>query len=141
MKTITPVSSMARGSPARIVRPNVPPRTAVQPSLDAVLRVSHSRNTASNSTGTQLMPATSPKWPTWADMAPAKANESAPRTLGRLLRRSARRKKNMPSPATAQVTIRLSVHAAVAGTIANRDVSGYAAPAFQPASNGAPLQM
>ncbi len=106
-----------------------------------MLRVSQSRSTASNSTGTQLMPATSPKWLTCADMAPAKANESAPRTLGRLPRRSARRKKNMPSPATAQVTIRLSVHAAVAGTMANRNVSGYAAPAFQPASNGAPLQM
>ena len=47
----------------------------------------------------------------------------------------------MPSPATAQVMIKLTVHAAVAGSTANRNVSGYAAPAFQPASNGAPLQM
>ena len=47
----------------------------------------------------------------------------------------------MPSPATAQVTIMLSVHAAVPGRTANRNVSGYAAAAFQVASNGAPPQM
>ena len=42
-------------------------------------------------------------------MAPANANESAPKNPGRLPSRRARRKKNMPSPATAQVTIMLSV--------------------------------
>ena len=47
----------------------------------------------------------------------------------------------MPSPATAQVTIMLSVHAAVPGRTANRNVSGYAAAAFQEASSGAPPQM
>ena len=35
----------------------------------------------------------------------------------------------------------LTVHAAVPGRMANSQVSGYAAAAFQPASNGAPLQM
>src|SRR6266487_1014788 len=143
MTTITTASSMARGSPARIVRPNAAARTPVQRSREAALRASASvsRSTASSCTGTQLMPTTSPKWATWADMAPAKANESAPRALGRLARRRARRKANMPTAAAAQVTIMLSVHAAVPGTMANRSVSGYAAPAFQSASNGAPLQM
>jgi len=140
MKTITPASAMARGSPARIVRPIAPARTAIQPSRDARLRACESRRTPSSCTGTQLIPATSPKWDTWADMAPAKANESAPRVAGPVARRRARRKKNMPTPAIAQVMIMLSVHAAVAGRTANRAVSGYAAPAFQPPSKGAPLQ-
>ena len=78
----------------------------------------------SNSSGTQLMPATRPKWVTCADMAPAKANENAPRKLARLASRSARRKQNMPSPATAQVAIMLTVHAAVPGKMANSQVSG-----------------
>src|SRR5262249_14397383 len=47
----------------------------------------------------------------------------------------------MPTPATTQVMIMLSAHAAAPGKIANSNVSGYAAPAFQPASKGAPLQM
>ena len=47
----------------------------------------------------------------------------------------------MPSPATAQVTIMLSVHAGMGGRMANRNVSGYTAPAFQSASRGAPPQM
>src|SRR6266849_10334059 len=132
---------MARGSPARIVRPTAPARTPVQLSLEAALRASVSRNTQSSCAGTQLMPATSPKWVTWADMAPANANESAPSRLGRLARRRARRKKNMPSPAAAQVRIMLSVHAAVPGKMANRNVSGYAAPAFQSPIKGAPVQM
>jgi hypothetical protein len=85
------------------------------------------------------MPATSPKWATCADMAPANANDSAPRKAGKLPRRSARRNPNRPAPATAQVMIRLSVHAAVPGSTANSQVSGYAAPAFQLASSGAPL--
>ncbi len=100
-----------------------------------------SRRTHSSCSGTQLMPATSPKWATWADMAPAKANESAPSTAGTRPRRQARRKANIPVPATAQVRIMFRVHAATAGATANRNVNGYAAPAFQPASSGAPLQM
>src|SRR5215831_6643461 len=141
MMTTTPASATARGSPARIVSPNVPARTAIQRSREAVSRDSVSRSTLSSCTGTQLMPATSPRWATWAGIAPAKANETAPSRLGRLPRRSARRKKNMPSPATAQVTIMLSVQAAVPGRTANRNVRGYAAAAFQPASNGAPPQI
>ena len=47
----------------------------------------------------------------------------------------------MASPATAQVVIMLSVHAAVSGKMANSQVSGYAAAEFQSVSNGAPLQM
>jgi len=115
---------MARGSPARIVRPIAAARTPVHLSREAVLLAWVSRSTPSSWTGTQLMPATRPKWATWADMAPAKANDSAPRTLGKVARRRARRKKNVPSPATAQVMIRLSVHAAVPGRTANRNVSG-----------------
>ncbi len=57
-------------------------------------------------------------------MAPAKANENAPSALGKLASRSARRKQNMPTDATAQVTIRFSVQAAVPGKKANRNVSG-----------------
>jgi hypothetical protein len=95
----------------------------------------------SSASGTQLRPATRPKWVTCADIPPAKANENAPRKLGRLASRRARRKQNIPNPATAQVMIMLSVHAAVPGKMANSQVSGYAAAAFQPASNGAPLQM
>ena len=56
-----------------------PPRTAIQPSRDARLRDCESRSTPSSSSGTQLIPATSPKWDTSADMAPANANEIAPR--------------------------------------------------------------
>jgi hypothetical protein len=100
-----------------------------------------SRSTLSSCTGTQLRPATSPKWDTWADIAPANANDSAPNAPAKLPRRSARRKANMPSPATAQVMIMLSAHAPAPGKTANSNVSGYAAPAFQLASNGAPLQM
>ena len=95
----------------------------------------------SSSNGAQLIPATSPKCVTCAGMAPAKTNENAPRKLARLPSRSARRKANIPSPATIQVTIRLTVHAAVPGRMANSQVSGYAAPAFQPASSGEPLQL
>ena len=132
---------MARGSPARITRPIAAARTAVQRSLDATVRSCDSRSTLSSATGTQLIPATSPKCVTCADMAPAKAKENAPRKPARLVSRSARRKPNIPSPATTQVTIRFAVHAAVPGRIANSQVSGYAAPAFQPASSGAPLQL
>ena len=156
---------MARGSPARITRPMAAARTAVQPHLpgwaspasqprpasrpapaglpgrEAMGRSCESRRMLSSASGIQLMPATRPKWVTCADIPPAKANENAPRRLARLASRSARRKQNIPSPATAQVAIMLTVHAAVPGTMANSQVSGYAAAAFQPASNGAPLQM
>ena len=132
---------MARGSPARITRPVAVARTAVQPSLDAARRSCESRRMLSSITGTQLIPATRPKWVTCADMPPAKANENAPRKLARLASRRARRKQNIPSPATAQVAIMLIVHAPAPGKTANSQVSGYAAAAFQPASNGAPLQM
>src|SRR5271157_2811233 len=120
---------MARGSPARITRPAAVARTAVQPSLDAAGRSCESRRALSSSTGTQLMPATSPKWVTCADMAPAKVNENAPRKLARLASRRARRKQNIPSPATAQVAIMLTVHAAAPGKTANSQVSGGRVPA------------
>ena len=116
-------------------------RTAVQPSRDAAGRSCESRRMLSRASGTQLRPATRPRWVTCADMPPAKANENAPRKLARLASRRARRKQNIASPATAQVAIMLSVHAAVPGKMANSQVSGYAAPEFQPVSNGAPLQM
>src|SRR5271169_3232275 len=156
---------MARGSPASMTRPKARPRTAVQqylpgsaspanrprptsrpapadlPGRETKGRSWESRRMLSNPSGTQLRPATRPKWVTCADMPPAKANENAPRKLARLDSLRARRKQNIPSPATAQVTIMLSVHAAVPGKMANSQVSGYAAAAFQPASNGAPLQM
>src|SRR5271156_3747488 len=132
---------MARGSPARIIRPMAVARTAIQPSRERTGRSCASRRMLSSASGTQLRPATRPKWVTCADMPPAKANENAPRKLARLASRRARRKQNIPSPATAQVAIMLTVHAAVPGKMANSQVSGYAAAAFQPASNGAPLQM
>ena len=78
----------------------------------------------SSASGTQLSPATRPKWVTCADMAPAKANENAPRKLARLASRRARRKQNIPSPAAAQVAIMLSVHAAMPGSMTNSQVSG-----------------
>ncbi len=106
-----------------------------------MLRGPVSRRTHSSCTGTQLMPATSPKWATWADMAPANANDSAPRTAGPQPRRQARKKTNIPVPAIAQVAIMFRVQAATGGVTANKNVNGYAAPAFQPASSGAPLQM
>ena len=132
---------MALGSPARIVRPNTAASAPVQASREDRLRVPVSRRTHSSCTGTQLMPATSPKWATWADMAPANANDSAPRTAGPRPRRQARKKTNIPIPAVAQVRIMFSVQAATGGMTANKNVNGYAAPAFQPASSGAPLQM
>ena len=115
---------MARGSPARIVRPNVPARIPVQASREGKVRGWESRRTHSSWTGTQLMPATSPKCATWADIAPAKANDSAPSRLGTQARRRARRKANIPSPAIAQVRIMFRVHAATGGTTANKNVSG-----------------
>ena len=138
---MTTASSMARGSPARIVRPNTPPSAPVQASRDGMPCGPVSRRTHSNCTGTQLMPATSPKWATWADMAPANANDSAPRTDGPQPRRQARRNANIPVPAMAQVRIMFRVQAATGGATANKNVNGYAAPAFQPPSSGAPLQM
>jgi hypothetical protein len=57
-------------------------------------------------------------------MAPANENVIAPRKLATLLSRTACRKQNIPSPATAQVMIRLSVHAAVPGRMANSQVRG-----------------
>src|SRR5258705_861507 len=134
---------MARGSPARIVRPNVAASAPAQASRDDVLREPEpvSRSTHSSCSGTQLMPATSPKWATCADMAPANANESAPIRPAAQPRRQARKNTNIPTPAIAQVRIMFRVHAATGGTTANRNVNGYAAPAFQPASSGAPLQM
>ena len=74
-------------------------------------------------------------------MEPAKLNDKAPRKLGTTARREARRNTKHPIPATHQVATRLNVHAALAGRITKRRVKGYAAPAFQPPSSGAPLQM
>ena len=59
--TISPASSMARGSPARIVRPNVPARTPVQASREGMVRGWESRRTQSSWTGTQLMPGHQPE--------------------------------------------------------------------------------
>ena len=84
MMTITPASAMARGSPARIVRPTPRPGPRSSAAGRRCCGSASSRSTLSSCTGTQLMPATSPKWATWADMAPAKANESAPRKPARL---------------------------------------------------------
>ncbi len=115
---------MARGSPARIVSPNAAASPPIQLSREARDLTSDSRRTQSSSSGTQLRPATRPKCPTWAVMAPAKANDAAPSALGRLDSRSARRNQNIPAAATAQVTIRFSVQAALPGRNANSSVSG-----------------
>jgi hypothetical protein len=79
---------------------------------------------ASSTSGTQLIPATRPKWLTCADVAPAKANDSAPRKPASRPSRSARRNQNIPSPAVSQVKISPAVHAAVPGRIAKSHVSG-----------------
>ena len=115
---------MARGSPARMVRPNVPARAPVQASRENLVPGPVSRRTHSSCSGTQLMPATSPKWATCADMAPANANESAPSRPGRLARRQARKNANIPSPAVAQVRTMFRVQAATGGRTANRNVNG-----------------
>ncbi len=88
------------------------------------VRCSDIRPKASRATGTQLMPATRPKWATWAAMAPANANETAPRKPATGERRDARRKAKVPRPATHHVTSRLAVHAAVPDSTANRSVKG-----------------
>jgi hypothetical protein len=51
---MSPASSMARGSPARIVRPDAPARIPVQASREGMVRGWDSRRTHSNWTGTQL---------------------------------------------------------------------------------------
>ena len=81
MTTSTATSSMARGSPARIVIPKVAARTLIHPSLDDSLRCCASCRTARSWSGTHDIPATRPMWPTCADIAPAKANDRAPTKL------------------------------------------------------------
>ena len=105
-------------------RPTSRPAPADLPGRETKGRSWESRRMLSNPSGTQLRPATRPKWVTCADMPPTKANENAPRKLARLASRRARRKQNIPSSATAQVAIMPTVHAAVPGRMANSQVSG-----------------
>ena len=103
-------SSMARGSPARIVRPNAWPGPRSRPSRrgwpgprepeDAQQLQRHPAH-----------PATSPSGHLRRH-GPGEGERERPSRLARLPRRRARRKQNIPSPATAQVTIMLSVQAA-----------------------------
>ena len=107
-----------------MTRAQAPARAAIQASFARRGRGPVNLPTAKSATGTQLMPATKPKCGTWAAMAPVKANVSPPRKLATGARRDARRKAKVPNPATHHVTIKLTVHAALAGNTANSHVNG-----------------